>query len=80
MSEYRVEKRREAAELTLTSGGTIDGFLFLSGSSPVHTGPERVGDLLNLEPGFFPVRDRDWRDLAREPRARVEGDAAGPGD
>lgn len=54
MSEFRVEKRREAAELTLTTGSTIAGAFFLSGSSHAHVGSERVGDLLNLEDGFFP--------------------------
>jgi hypothetical protein len=54
MSEYHVEKRREAAELMLTTGTTVAGFLFLSSSSAAHTGPERVADLLNREAGFFP--------------------------
>ena len=54
MSEFRVEKRREAAELTLVTGTTLSGVFFLAASSHVHTGPERVGDLMNLEPGFFP--------------------------
>lgn len=54
MSEFRVEKRREAAELTLTTGGTVAGYFFLAGASQLHTGPERVGDVLNLESGFFP--------------------------
>lgn len=54
VSEFRVEKRREAAEITLSTGATIAGHFFLSGSSQVHAGPERVGDLLNLEAGFFP--------------------------
>ena len=54
MSEFRVEKRREAAEITLSTGTTITGHFFLSGSSQLHAGPERVGDLLNFEPGFFP--------------------------
>ena len=54
MSEFRIEKRREAAEITLSTGTTIAGHFFLSGSSQLHAGPERVGDLLNLEPGFFP--------------------------
>ncbi len=54
MSEFRVEKRREAAELTLTTGVTVAGFFFLAGSSQLHTGPERVGDVLNCEAGFFP--------------------------
>jgi len=53
-SEFRVEKRREAAELTLTTGTTMTGSFFLSGSSRAHMGAERVGDLLNLEDGFFP--------------------------
>lgn len=59
MSEFRVEKRREAAELTLTTGDTLEGFLFLADSSPTHTGPERVGDLLNAESGFFPFEAVD---------------------
>jgi hypothetical protein len=54
MSEYRVEKRREAAELTLVTGAVLAGVFFLAGSSSLHTGPERVGDVMNLEPGFFP--------------------------
>ena len=45
MSEYRVEKRREAADVTLVTGATLSGFFFLAGSSPLHSGPERVGDL-----------------------------------
>ena len=54
MSEFRVEKRREAAAITLSTGITMAGHFFLSGSSQAHAGPERVGDLLNLDPGFFP--------------------------
>ena len=54
MSEFRVEKRRERAEVTLVTGKTVSGNFFLSGSSQLHTGPERVGDVLNFEPGFFP--------------------------
>lgn len=54
MPDLRVEKRREAAELTLVTGATLSGFFFLAGSSQLHTGPERVGDVMNFEPGFFP--------------------------
>jgi hypothetical protein len=54
MSEYRFVKRREAAEVTLISGATVSGAFFLSGFSQLHSGPERVGDVLNHEPGFFP--------------------------
>ncbi len=59
MSEFRVQKRREAAEITLSTGMPVAGHFFLSGSSQVHAGPERVGDLLNLEPGFFPFEAGD---------------------
>ena len=54
MSEFRVEKRRETADLTLVTGATISGVFFLAGSSQLHTGPERIGDVMNFEPGFFP--------------------------
>jgi hypothetical protein len=54
VSEFRIEKRRVEATLTLTTGNTIQGCFFLSGSNVSHSGPERVGDLLNGETGFFP--------------------------
>ena len=54
MSELRIEKRRETAELTLVTGTTVLGDFFLFGSSQLHTGPERIGEFLNAETGFFP--------------------------
>jgi hypothetical protein len=54
VSEFRIEKRRAEAALTLTTGTTVKGCFFLSGSSASHAGPERVADLLNAEAGFFP--------------------------
>jgi hypothetical protein len=54
MSELRVEKRRAEAELTLSTGSRVKGTFFLASSSAVHAGPERVGDLLNGDQGFFP--------------------------
>lgn len=54
MSEFRVEKRRETADVTLVTGATMSGVFFLAGSSQLHTGPERIGDIMNFEPGFFP--------------------------
>lgn len=59
MSEYRVEKKRAAAELTLTTGATVRGCFFLWDSSQSHAGPERVGDLLNEQGGFFPFELED---------------------
>ena len=44
------------AELTLSSGERLVGCFFLAGSSATHPGPERVGDLLNSESGFFPFQ------------------------
>lgn len=54
MSEFRIEKRRAEAALTLTTGSVVWGSFFLAGSSASHVGPERVVDLLNAETGFFP--------------------------
>ena len=54
VSEYRVEKRRAEAALTLTTGATVRGCFFLAGSRASQGGPERVADLLNAETGFFP--------------------------
>lgn len=54
MSEFRVEKRRAEAVLTLTTGAAVRGSFFLAGSRASQGGPERVADLLNGETGFFP--------------------------
>jgi hypothetical protein len=53
-SEFKVEKRRAEAELTLSTGTRVKGAFFLAGSTAAHAGPERVGDLLNAEQGVFP--------------------------
>jgi hypothetical protein len=54
VSEFRIEKRRAEAALTLSTGTTVRGCFFLSESRASHAGPERVVDLLNAEEGFFP--------------------------
>jgi hypothetical protein len=38
----------------LSTGVTVRGSFFLSGSHANHSGPERIADLLNAEAGFFP--------------------------
>src|SRR6266404_4623143 len=58
-SEYRVEKRRADAIVTLSSGQTERGCFFLASSSTRHDGPERVAELLNSEHGFFPFEIHD---------------------
>lgn len=59
MSQFRVEKRRAGAELTLATGATLHGSFFLAASTPTQVGPERVADLLNAETGFFPFDSVD---------------------
>lgn len=59
MSEFRFEKIRVPAELTLASGDVVAGTFFVAGAASGHHGPERVGDLLNERPGFFPFERED---------------------
>jgi hypothetical protein len=54
MGEFRLEKRRVRVALTLSTGQVLDGHLFLADLASTHSGPERVGDLLNSGGGFFP--------------------------
>jgi hypothetical protein len=54
MSQFRVEKRRTEADLTLSNGETRCGCFFLAGASAGAPNAERVIDLLNAEAGFFP--------------------------
>jgi hypothetical protein len=53
-SDLRIEKQRNDAVIQLTTGETVLGKIFTSAGSHNHSGPERVGDLLNAESGFFP--------------------------
>jgi hypothetical protein len=53
-SEFRVEKARTDGTLFLTNGASVPGHFFVAGSSATHAGPERIKDVLNAEPGFFP--------------------------
>jgi len=54
LSEFRVEKSRTEATLTLSNGTSARGCFFVAGGSRTHAGPERVKDVLNGETGFFP--------------------------
>jgi hypothetical protein len=58
-SEFRVEKERVDALLTLSNGDASPGHFFVAKASAHTTGPERVGELLNAEPGFFPFETLD---------------------
>lgn len=54
MSEFRVEKAKADAVLTLSNGTSVHGCFFVAGASATHYGPERVKDVLTNETGFFP--------------------------
>lgn len=53
-SEFRVEKQRANAIVTLSTGQVMRGCFFTAGGSAGRAGPERVGDLLNADAGFLP--------------------------
>ena len=53
MSEYRFEKERVRATLTLAPGTSVNGSFFVAAQTSMRQGRERVGDLLNAQPGFF---------------------------
>lgn len=40
--------------LVLSNGSTVRGVFFVAPASATHVGPERIKDVLNAEPGFFP--------------------------
>jgi hypothetical protein len=52
--DFRVEKSRTHAVVTLSDGRSIAGSFFVARGSARHDGPERVHDLLNSESRFFP--------------------------
>lgn len=58
-SEFRVEKGRTSATLVLSNGSTVRGVFFVSAASATHSGPERIKDVLNSEPGFFPFETQE---------------------
>src|SRR5215470_4621055 len=58
-SDLRIQKRRSEAGIRLTTGAMVHGNFFTSSGSPLHGGPERIGDLLNADSGFFPFERRD---------------------
>jgi hypothetical protein len=54
VSEYRVEKGRADAVITLSDGTSVRGSFFVAGSSSNYHSPERVKDVLTGDAGFFP--------------------------
>lgn len=70
MSQFKVDKERVAASLSLATGQSVTGCFFVLGSLNTAVGRERVGDLLNAEDGFFPFQ-RDDGTTAQYNRAHV---------
>lgn len=58
-SEFRVEKSRVDAVISLTNGAAVAGDFFVARSSPTSLNQERVAELLNSELGFFPFEVRE---------------------
>jgi hypothetical protein len=58
-SEFRIEKERVDALITLSNGDSAPGHFFVAKDSAHMAGPERVGEMLNAEPGFFPFETLD---------------------
>jgi len=54
IDRYKVPKVREYAEITLTNGSVMTGYVFVDATS-------RIQDLLNLSPAFFPFIDKEER-------------------
>jgi hypothetical protein len=59
VSGFRVEKTRVDATLTLSNGDSTFGSFFVATASAHYPGAERVEEVLNAEPGFFPFEHRD---------------------
>jgi hypothetical protein len=53
-SEFRFDKHRAEAVVTLVTNENIKGCFFTAAGSARRDGAERIGDLLNSETGFFP--------------------------
>lgn len=55
MSDYRIEKVRRRVELTLASGGHLEGDIFLQAFARFKAGPEEPLDALNDNAPFLPL-------------------------
>ncbi len=55
MSDYRIEKVRRRVEITLASGQTLEGDIFLQAFARFRAGPEEPLDVLNETDAFLPL-------------------------
>ncbi|MEJ2200307.1 MAG: hypothetical protein P8X63_04735 [Desulfuromonadaceae bacterium] len=59
MNEYKVDKVELPVMLFLADGVVHEGVMFLSPFSPIHSGPQRLVDLLQEPFAFFPFRGKN---------------------
>jgi hypothetical protein len=62
LSEFRIEKQRARAIVTLSHAPSAAGCFFVAPGGAIQPGPERVADLLNEDAGFFPFEVSDGED------------------
>lgn len=59
MEDSKIEKQTRTAAFALSSGKTVEGEVFLRLYEAHHTGPQKIGDLLNGDTPFIPVKTPD---------------------
>jgi hypothetical protein len=71
MSDFRIEKVRHALEITLATGETLAGTVFLEPRARTHDGPQDLRELLDGDEAFFPVAVDDRVLLVAKDQVRV---------
>lgn len=56
MNNQKIEKKIRQVSLMLSDQSTIEGYVFLSLYEVTHSGPQNLGDLLNSEEKFIPIK------------------------
>jgi hypothetical protein len=78
MDERKVEKQTQEVDFELSDGSAVRGAVFLRLYEAHHSGHQRVGELLNEEPSFIPVRTDQGGFLLNTARiavARIRADS-----
>jgi hypothetical protein len=56
MDDKRIEKRTRSVTVRLSDGSTVEGEVFVGLLAARHSGPERVGGVLNSDEDLIPVK------------------------
>lgn len=56
MNEHKIEKKIHSVSFMLSDESKIEGYVFLSLYEVTHSGPQNLGDLLNGDEQFIPVK------------------------